>query len=170
MLDPNSVEVIDVATGKPYTGDWDLVGIKDTKSKLFIGPGARYDHVKNRHIREVGGQHGAEVNIVTDMTEHVRPGTPEYDAAVNKALAQRGKLQAKHTGMEEVVVQIGPDGVLRRGPVGTEIDLAPTQFAPDVAPQVQVPTQPAGAGDAGGAIGGATSGEAFRDTDIGGRT
>jgi hypothetical protein len=51
---------------------------------------------------------------------------------LDKAEELRGKLQAGHDKGTEVVVKIGPDGVLRRGPVGADVNLTPglEDFAP----------------------------------------
>ncbi len=139
-------KLIDAATGKPFTGDWDAVMFRDAATKKVIGPGAQYEHLKNRWINDVGGQHGAEVNVVDDIAGGYRPGTPEYQHALDKAEQLKATLQQSHTGGGEIVVQVGPDGVLRRGPVGADVNLTPglEDFAPSTpAPAMSVPTAPA---------------------------
>jgi hypothetical protein len=118
-------KLFEALTGKPYVADCDLVAFRDLSTGRVVGPGPRYEHLKARWINEVGGQHGAATNIVEDLTAGLRPGTPEYREALQAALEKQAMLQARHTAGERIVVQMGPDGVLRRGPVGADVDLYP---------------------------------------------
>jgi hypothetical protein len=164
--------VYDVATGNPYVGDIDLVCIRDATTGKILTHGPRYDRVMAR-LREVGFQHGGEVTVVPDIVSStgLRLGTPEYKAMLEKATDLRGELQRRHWAGENVVVRIGADGtngVVRRGPLGPDINLTPG--ADDIlveaagsapTPGVVVPTR-SGAGSSrgvGGAVGSTISRE-----------
>lgn len=79
--------------------------------------GAKPDLVPN-YWKKSGapGQHGVETNLVADITSPYKPGTPEYEKALKKATELHGKLADNHwKGGGETVLQMGPDGHLRRG-------------------------------------------------------
>ena len=131
---------------KPFAGDIDGVYFADASTGELIPPGERYDRLKaawSGNTREINeriareaawkgekpdfvpnywsksnapGQHGVESNLVADITEHYKPGTPEYDKALAKSNALHAKLSKNHwDGDGEVVLQMGPEGHLRRG-------------------------------------------------------
>lgn len=62
------------------------------------------------------GQHGVETNLVADIAGMYKPGTPEYEAALKKATNLHAKLADNHwKNGGEVVMEMRPDGQLRRG-------------------------------------------------------
>lgn len=62
------------------------------------------------------GQHGVETNLVADIAGMYKPGTPEYGEAVKKATKLHAKLADNHwKNAGEVVMEMRPDGQLRRG-------------------------------------------------------
>lgn len=118
---PNGM-LVNTATGKYFGSDLDAVRFIDRKTGQVI-KGPRYAHLKKDWMSTVGGQHGAEANIIEDYTRGYRPGTPEYGEALDlgeSLKAQRQKVLA--TG-EATVVRMGPDGILRKGTPGPSIDL-----------------------------------------------
>lgn len=117
--------IINNATGKPYAGDIDAVFVKDKATGKYLTGGPRHDRVVARWRAEVGGQHGAEMTVIEDMTAGLRKGTPEYDARLLKAQDLKAKLQSAHDTSKEIVVRFDADGALRRGPMGTDINLTP---------------------------------------------
>jgi hypothetical protein len=121
LIDTKAVRIdggklIDTATGKPFAGDIDAVFVKDKATGKFLISGPRYDRVMNRWMTEVGGQHGAEINVVRDLTRNLTPGTVEYEKVLHKAQALQQKLQAAHDAGSEIVIKFDADGALRRGP------------------------------------------------------
>ncbi|TVO77741.1 hypothetical protein [Sedimenticola selenatireducens] len=80
------------------------------------------------------GQHGVESNLVADVTSGKTPGTPDYQKALDKYQPLHEKLAGNHwKGNGETVLQMGPDGNLRRGIRFTESnplpDLADPRYA-----------------------------------------
>lgn len=114
---------------KPYAGDIDGVYFKDANTGEKIGPGERYNRLRDRWMgltdgsdaknywerSRAPGQHGVETNMVADMTRGLTPGTPEYEKALEKAQQLHAKLADKHYRGSEVIVEVHPDGHLRRG-------------------------------------------------------
>ncbi len=111
---------------KPYAGDIDGVYFKEPgPNGKIIPPGERYEELKAAwrgdttkggpdYWKKSGapGQHGVESNLVSDVAGNHKPGTPEY----NKALETHATLAANHwKDGGETVLQMGPDGHLRRG-------------------------------------------------------
>jgi hypothetical protein len=118
-------------TLKPYAGDIDAVYFRSgTRPHDFISSGPEYERLKaawmGRENPSSGipqywgrsgapGQHGAEVNVVADLTYGKMPGTPEYEQALAKARELHGNLARSHYSGKEVVLEMGNDGHLRRG-------------------------------------------------------
>lgn len=108
--------LIDSRTGLPYAGDIDPVFFKDAATGEYLSAD-RYLEVVERFKRSGAmGQHGAEVNIVGDLTMGKEVGSPEWREAYESAIELQTKLGKGHISGAETVVQMGPDGVLRRGP------------------------------------------------------
>ena len=167
-------KIFDVATGKPFAGDIDAVFVRDTATGKYLTSGDRFDRVMARVRAEAGGQHGVEMNVVPDIASRYRPGTLQHAAATEKALALRGKLQASHTAGDEVVCVFSADGVVRRGPIGADINLTPSadEILVDVAESAPAAGSPGPIGGAvasgppqgtGGAVG-STIGREFEET------
>ncbi len=167
--------VYNVPTGQPYVGDPDLGFVQDAPTKKFLTSGDRYERVMQRYRTDVGGQHGGEMTIVHDLTSGrgLRPGTPDYAEAHEGAVALRNKLQSAYL-KGEVAVEIHADGVLRRGPVGADINLTPSadEILVDVAESAPAAGSPGPIGGAvasgppqgtGGAVG-STIGREFEET------
>ena len=107
--------VVDKKTGKPFAGDIDPVFFRDAKTGKYLSAD-RYLEVVNRFKNSgVKGQHGAEINILGDLTAGHKPGTQAWHDAYENALAIQNDLGKTHTSGKEVVVEMGPDGILRRG-------------------------------------------------------
>ncbi len=119
-------KIFDVATGKPFAGDIDAVFVRDKATGKYLTSGDRFDRVMARWRAKVGGQHGVEMNVVDDIASRYRPGTLQHAAGTEKGLALRGNLQASHTANKEIVCVFGADGVVRRGPIGADINLMPS--------------------------------------------
>ncbi len=101
--------------GNPYAGDIDPVFFRDATTGEYLS-GERYLEVMETYQRSgVQGQHGAEVNLLGDLTRGMEPGSPEWHEAYEQAVKLQDKLGASHTSGTEVVVEMGPDGILRRG-------------------------------------------------------
>ncbi len=131
---------------KPFAGDIDAVYFKDAKTGELIPPGARYDDLKRKWMgvdkaepksflekfkrawnggtdgsdywsrSGAPGQHGAEANYVGDVLEDAEPGTPEYRQRYKDARDFHGGLAEGHWKKGEVILEMHPDGHLRRGP------------------------------------------------------
>jgi hypothetical protein len=147
VLEVEGGKILDVATGKPFAGDIDAVFIKDKATGKYLVDGPRYERVIRRWKAEVGGQHGVEMNVVSDITAPYRPGTPEYDKAYAAATDLRTKLQESHRSGKEVVVRFDADGVVRRGPRDIDLTPSPDQILRETA------EPPRTGGAAGSAIG-----------------
>lgn len=114
---------------KPFAGDIDGVYFKDAATGDLIPPGERYDQLRRQWMGVTDGsgtgtywarsgapgQHGVETNLVADLTRGLKQGTPEYDEALKKARALHAKLAESHRSGKEVVIEMRPDGHLRRG-------------------------------------------------------
>jgi len=111
---------------KPFAGDIDAVYFRDAKTGKLIPPGERYDELKRAWMggqdspgywarSGAAGQHGAETNLVADLTRGLKEGTPEYEKALKKAHELHADLAANHSSGKEVILEMHPDGHLRRG-------------------------------------------------------
>lgn len=125
--------LLDVETGKPYAGDIDPVVFRDAETQLPVSR-ERYEAILRDYTdptNAIGGQHGAEYEVVRDLTGNLTPGTPEYESAVRQAADLHESLsQAQHT---EVTVRMGPDGVLRRSQhYGGQLPMGTTPGIDDV--------------------------------------
>ncbi|MDH3398224.1 MAG: hypothetical protein OEM81_10385 [Acidimicrobiia bacterium] len=137
---PNGM-LVERATGKYFGGDWDAVRFIDAKTGQVV-KGQRYVQLKNDWMANVAGQHGAEANIIEDLTRGYRPGTPEYKKALEGAEALMAQRQQVLREGKEVVIRMGPDGILRKGPPGPDIDLyadAAGIWRPSSPPPVVIP-------------------------------
>lgn len=131
---------------KPFAGDIDAVYFKDAKTGELIPPGPRYDDLKRKWMgvdkaepksfldkfkrawngdtdgpdywsrSGAPGQHGAEVNYVGDVLAGAAPGTPEYRQRYKDAKDFHVDLAEGHWKKGEVILEMHPDGHLRRGP------------------------------------------------------
>ncbi len=108
--------LVDSRTGLPYAGDIDPVFFKDATTGDFLSADRYLEVVEKFKRSGAMGQHGAEVNIIGDLTMGQELGSPEWREAYESAIELQNKLSANHISGAETVVQIGPDGVLRRGP------------------------------------------------------
>ncbi len=107
--------VVTNADGVPFAGDIDPVFFRDATTGQYLS-GDEYLKVMETFKRSgVQGQHGAEVNLLGDLTRGMEPGSPEWHEAYNNAVKLQDKLGATHTSGSELVVEMGPDGILRRG-------------------------------------------------------
>ena len=99
----------------PYAGDIDLVYLRYPDGS-HLSP-QDYQKVMAR-LEDSGAQiqHGAETDFINFKTKDFEPGSPEWVEAYQDAIKTFEKLQEGHTSGAEIVVQMGPDGVLRRGP------------------------------------------------------
>jgi hypothetical protein len=114
---------------KAFAGDIDGVYFKDATTNRLIPPGERYDDLRRKWMGATDGsgagtywarsgapgQHGVETNLVADLTRGLKHGTPEYDEALAKARALHAKLAQSHHSGKEVILEMRPDGHLRRG-------------------------------------------------------
>lgn len=130
---------------KPFAGDIDAVYFKDAKTGKYL-KGDAYKKVKRAWMgldkpqpdsfldrfnkswsgenaqsdywsrSGAPGQHGAEGNLVSDFTEGLEPGTTKYNQAEKAGTKLRQKLADNHWKKGEVVLEMHPDGHLRRGP------------------------------------------------------
>lgn len=130
---------------KPFAGDIDAVYFKDAKTGDYVTgeryerlknkwmgvpdkpePKSFLERFKQAWSGDDGasdywtksgapGQHGAEANIVADLTKGLKEGTPEYEKALKKARELYAKLADNHWKKGEVVMEMRPDGHLRRG-------------------------------------------------------
>lgn len=107
--------VVTNADGMPYAGDIDPVFFRNATTGEYLS-GDEYLKVMETYKNSgVAGQHGAEVNLLGDLTRGIEPGSPEWHEAYNNAVKLQDKLGATHTSGSELVVEMGPDGILRRG-------------------------------------------------------
>jgi hypothetical protein len=107
-------QVINRTTGRPFAGDMDMVTIRGPNGEILRGQ-AYNDAVSE--LVELGlAQHGAETGIVAHFTRGLTPGTPAYNAAVDKALQLSGDLQWNHLRGAEIAVEMTAEGVLRIPP------------------------------------------------------
>lgn len=107
--------VVTNADGVPYAGDIDPVFFRNATTGEYLS-GDEYLKVMETYKNSgVAGQHGAEVNLLGDLTRGMEPGSPEWHEAYNNAVKLQDKLGATHTSGSELVVEMGPDGILRRG-------------------------------------------------------
>jgi len=108
--------------GKPIAGDIDAVYIKSAKDGSYVDP-ETYDRIKQRLMTEANFQHGAEMYVERDLTvgQGLSAGTPEYEAAKEKAAHVLEMQDAAHASGKEIVIEIGPDRVVRRGPHLTRV-------------------------------------------------
>lgn len=125
--DIDAVYFKDATTGEYLTGD----RYRDVKNKwMGVADKSKPDSFLDRFKRTwngdkdapdywsksgAPGQHGAETNLVDDLTEGLKKGTPEYDRALAKAEELHGSLADNHWKKGEVVLEMQPDGNLRRG-------------------------------------------------------
>jgi hypothetical protein len=113
-VDPRRGVVLN-ANGVPFAGDIDPVFFRNATTGEYLN-GDEYLKVLDSFKRSgAQGQHGAEINLMGDLTRGMEPGSPEWHEAYDKALELHTKLGASHTSGAEVVVEMGPDGILRRG-------------------------------------------------------
>lgn len=152
-------KIIDVATGKPFAGDIDAVFVKDKATGKYLTDGPRYDRVMQRFQTDVGGQHGSEMAVVRDITAPHRPGTPQHQAALDEAVALRGKLQAAHTSGKEIVITFDADGAVRRGPDSINLTPGPDEILVETADTVSGSTGDIAGGPIGSAVGSAAGRE-----------
>ena len=97
------------AAGVPFRGDIDLVYLRDAKTGELL-TGARYDEVVAK-LQASGAkiQHGAEVNMVRDVTS--------AGGNVDTALKDVGVLSDRHVAGSEIVVETSATG-FQKGATG----------------------------------------------------
>lgn len=117
--DPNRFirdgRVFDAKTGKPFAGDMDMVYMRDATTGEIIR-GQRYQDLVAEATDRGLIEHGAELNLVDDLTRGKPVGSPEWRAAWDKAHELRGTLEGATVHGNEFVVEMGIDGTLRMGP------------------------------------------------------
>jgi hypothetical protein len=97
----------------PYAGDIDLVYLKNADG-TELSP-EKYREVVDA-LKRSGAQvqHGAETDVISYYTKGLTKGTPEYDAALEKAETLQKTLEKNHVTRKEVVMEMGTDGLLSR--------------------------------------------------------
>ena len=106
--------VFDDGKKLPFAGDIDPVYIRDAKTGKVL-TGDRYQKVLEKFQKSGAEvQHGSEFNMSADLLRNHKPGTPEYQKAVEKMAKLHAKLEKGHTSGAEIVVEMWPDGKLRR--------------------------------------------------------
>ncbi len=99
----------------PYAGDIDLVYLRNADGTHLSGE--RFLEVMEDLKRSGAGiQHGPETDVINYLTRGLEPGSAEWTEAYNKAVKLHESLEAGHLSGREMIMQVGSDGVLRRGP------------------------------------------------------
>lgn len=113
-------KVMDDGGLRPFAGDVDPVYFRDAATGELL-TGDRYLQVRRRFMESGAmGQHGAEANLIADLTEGTVMGTPEFDAALKKARGVHAALSEPHVDGTNIIIDIGPEGHFRRGARLTE--------------------------------------------------
>lgn len=99
----------------PFAGDIDLVYLRNPDGTHLSGE--KFLQVMDDLKRSGAGiQHGPETDVINYLTKGLEPGSPEWHEAYQSAVKLHESLEGAHLSGAEMILQIGQDGVLRRGP------------------------------------------------------
>ena len=99
----------------PYAGDIDLVYLRNADGTHLSGD-KFLEVMEDLKASGAGIQHGPETDVINHLTKGLEPGSPEWHEAYQKAIKLHESLEDAHLSGAEMILQIGSDGVLRRGP------------------------------------------------------
>ncbi len=99
----------------PYAGDIDLVYLRNPDGTHLSGE-KFLEVMEDLKKSGAGIEHGPETDVINYLTRGHTPGSPEWHEAYQKAIKLHESLEDAHLSGAEMILQIGSDGVLRRGP------------------------------------------------------